>query len=129
LVLEPLKGLDYEIISDLAGSVVSEMINPLKASARPNFLETPPPVIYAVGARFQGSTVYLVLFGNPKQQASFSVAAGPSNVPMIERSPGHYYGEYLPVKNTNDIPAGELRMRLSDSFGRTTEQLVTNWKE
>jgi hypothetical protein len=129
LVVEPLKGLDYEIISELASSVVSEMLSPLKASVRPDFLETPPPVIYAVGARVHNDTVHIVLFGSAKHQASLSIAGGPSNVPMIERSSGHYYGEYLPIKVSTLASKPDIKITLGDSFGRKTEQLVVNWYE
>ena len=124
LVLEPLKGLNYEIISELSGTVVEQMLKPLKASERPEFLESPPPVIYAVGAKAYRSAVYIVLFGTDKQQASFSVVDGPSDVPMIERSAGHYYGEFLPINPAQIKSQTAIRIRLQDGFGRSTEQMV-----
>jgi len=49
LVLEPIRGLDSDIIVSLSQNVVKKMLQPLTAGdTRPDFLNSGPPSIYAV---------------------------------------------------------------------------------
>ena len=125
LVIEPLKGLDNEIITDLARSVVQGAVNPLYVKNRPEFLKSSPPAIVAAAhdanngviPRITGISV--VALGSPAQIASFSIGTVVLGVPMVERAPGHYIGEYFPLPSDNFTPQ-KITVSLRDQFGRVT---------
>lgn len=127
LVLEPIKGLDNEITVKLAQRVVSKLLEPLKASAKPEYHATVPPSIYAAahtGAinqsmRERGLSVMLV--GSRKRAATFSIGQVITNVPMAERAPGQYSGEFVPLP-TDHFDDELVVVSLVDEFGRATTQ-------
>lgn len=131
LVLEPLKGLDNKIITDLARKMVPKMLAPLMVANRPEFLSTSAPAIYAsahdkpTGVMTGADTLQVLIFGTPKRLASFSVGEVVQHVPMAEKDPGHYIGEYLPLSSDSfrDQP---VYVFLTDEFGRTTRQKLGN---
>ena len=130
LVLEPIKGLDSDIIAGLARNLVAQMLVPLDVKKRPEYLASAPPAVLAVshdapssGTLSRKQPMVVVMFGTPGSQASFSIGTSVQNIPMVERSPGHYYGEYLPLVS-DKFTAAEVKVFLADKFGRTTQQSV-----
>ncbi len=114
LLIEPLKGLDAGIIEELAQKVVEKMVKPLRAiEAKDASKDATPPGIYAAGhdsldghvrpaGKISNSTsqrLVVLMYGNSKKEASFSIGNTIRNIPMIEKSPGHYVGEYIPLES------------------------------
>jgi len=127
LVLEPVKGLDSQIIVDLARRIVSKMLAPLEAKNQPEFLQSEAPAIFAVShdaptGRFNGALLVLMM-GSSGQTGSFSIGRTIKNVPMFERSPGNYYGEYIALP-TDSFREQDVIVSLRDRFGRVTESKV-----
>ena len=123
IFLEPIKGLDSDIITNLSSTVVKKMLQPLIVANRPHYVDSSPPAIYASshdGANRKISEqqpLVIVLFGSEGAQASFSIGNVIESVPMLERSPGHFYGEYLPIK-TDSFKDQEVTVTLQDAVGR-----------
>lgn len=129
VVLEPLRGLDSEIIENLAQQMVAKMLKSLRIDSRPAFLESSPPVIYATSYfpeadRIDRNQPLIVLaYGSANQTATFSIGTVIKNIPMIERSPGHYYGEYLPL-DLDRFSNSEVRVEIRDRFGRKSHEAI-----
>jgi hypothetical protein len=129
LVLEPLKGLDNKILTDLARSVVTKMLAPLVVTNRPEFLNSSPPAIFASahdrpeGALGREASLKVLAFGSPDQRASFSIGDYVQRVPMIQKDRGHYIGEYFPLA-TDSFENQFVTVFLADEFGRSTQQKV-----
>jgi hypothetical protein len=129
LVLEPLKGLDNAIITALADDVVETALKPLNRRSRPEFLSAAPPAIVAAahtapgGAVAQGGRLAVIVLGSPSQTASFSVGNRIVDIPLVERSPGHYVGEYIPLP-TDRFQNQQVSVSLQDEAGRTTRQPI-----
>ena len=129
LVLEPLKGLDNEILTDLARHMAERLIDPLSVKHRPEYLQTELPVILASshdarrGAISDREILTVLMLGTPKKRATFSIGGRVRDVPMNEVAEGHYVGEFHPLAGEN-FPAEVIKVRLHDEFGRTSEQLV-----
>jgi len=123
LVLEPIRGLDNDIIADLTRRVVRQMTEPLRVEQRSTVLKTPAPAILAVAqTSFDGKVsrsqpLTVVLSGTPGARGFFSVGDVFQNVPMTEREPGHYFGE-LHVLPTDHFSEQPLQVALVDGFGR-----------
>ena len=130
LVLEPIKGLDAEIINNLARTTVTRLLTPLNVRERPGFLQSEPPSIFAAShsapeGRFSSSKpLVVVMAGTSGQQANFSVGSVGRDVPMFERSPGNYYGEFVPLPGEH-FSNEEVRVSLTDQFARTTTKKVS----
>ncbi|MFN8391180.1 MAG: DUF799 family lipoprotein [Bdellovibrionota bacterium] len=130
LVLEPIKGLDSEIIAELSHQVITKLVSPLNVKQRPVFLEAPPPAIIAVshdapeGRLSRTTPLVVVMYGSDGQLASFSIGESVQRVPMVERSPGHYYGEYIPLEN-DSFSGQPVKVFLMDKYGRTTERSIS----
>lgn len=131
LVLEPLKGLDNQIITDLARKMVPKMLAGLMVANRPEFLNTSPPAIYASahdkpsGSITASDSLKVLIFGTSKRKASFSIGEAVQHVPMAEKDPGHYIGEYLPL-GSDTFTNQSVYVYLTDEFGRTTRQRLGN---
>ena len=129
IVLEPIKGLDSDIIVKLARSVTKKMLEPLDLKSRPDFLETAPPSIFAsshdqaIGTLPKNKPLIVVMFASEKQAASFSIGSTIKGIPMIERHPGHYYGEYVPLPGDSFVNAPVV-VAVTDMYGRTTTQQI-----
>ena len=129
IVLEPLKGLDNKIITDLARLVVDKSIAPLSNEGRPEFLTTSAPFILASahdaasGSLSGNKTLTVVAFGSAGNTASFNVGSITQGIPMLERAPGHYIGEFVPLQ-TDTFEDASITVTLRDSFGRTTSQRI-----
>lgn len=127
IVLEPLRGLDNGIITNLAHELVRKTLLPLHLETRPEYLQTAPPAILAAahdarsGVLNRKSRLTVVALGSPKQMASFSIGKEIIDVPMIERMPGHYIGEYVPL-STDQFSSQKVTVSLKDTFGRVTHQ-------
>ncbi|NDC37668.1 MAG: hypothetical protein EBZ48_06400, partial [Proteobacteria bacterium] len=89
-----------------------------------------PPSIYAAahtGAsseaiRSRGLSVMMI--GSRKRSASFSIGQVIVNVPMAERAPGQYIGEFIPLPSDH-FENEPVVVTLLDEFGRATTQTVT----
>ncbi len=129
IVLEPLKGLDNEIITDLARHVVDKSIDPLSNDSRPEFLTTNAPFILASahdaasGTLAGNKILTVVAFGSPGTTASFSLGTTSQGIPMLERAPGHYIGEFVPLPS-DSFKNQSVTVTLKDSFGRATSQRI-----
>lgn len=127
VVLEPIRGLDNQIILDLASNVVDKMLRPLDMKAQSELLKTPPPAIVASahdcnsGVLNRNNPLTVVLLGNPKKQASFSIGGIVEHIPMVEKDDGHYIGQYYPLA-TDKFKAQPVHVFLKDEFGRVSEQ-------
>jgi hypothetical protein len=127
LVLEPLKGLDNEIIQNVAREVADNAIKPLSNRNRPEFLKTAPPAIIAsahdahTGLIASGGRLIVIAFGTPGQLGAFSIGSVALGVPLIERAPGHYIGEFVPLA-MDSFKEQYVTISLTDQFGRTTSQ-------
>jgi hypothetical protein len=128
-VLEPIKGLDNEIISNLARDVVDKMFQPLFLRNRPEFLNSFPPVILASshdaqgGAMSRSTPLTVLMLGSPKKIATFSVGRSIENIPMVERDEGHYVGEYYPLPS-DSFSNQTVKVSLEDQYGRVSEQII-----
>lgn len=129
LVVEPIRGLDSDIIAELARDTVKKMLTPLVSPTRPEVVSSPPPAIMGAahdalnGVISKGSPLTVVIFGVPKKTASFSIGSSIENIPMVEIDAGHYYGEFHPLP-TDSLQDATVRVSLTDKFGRTTTQDV-----
>ena len=129
LIVEPVRGLDSQIIVELSQETVRKMLEPLRVKKRPQFLDTAPPSLYATshdsltGTLTPTKPLVVVAYGTPSNIASFSIGSALRNVPMIETVPGHYYGEYLPLPEES-FSAEPVVVRLLDEYGRQTSQEV-----
>lgn len=129
LVIEPLKGLDSKLVTELARRVVTKAVDPLRVDSRPEFLESAPPAIFSsahdgVGASIPRSGyLTVVMVGSEKLRASFSIGNSIRSVPMTEREPGAYIGEYHPLP-TDTFTNAPVVVELTDRFGRTTIQRI-----
>lgn len=128
IVVAPIQGLDSSIIVEVAKNTVTQALAPLRIDSRPEFLQTSPPVLYAAshsgdsGPISAQSPLAVVLYGSPSQTAAFTIGAL-STVPMVEETPGHYYGEYLPPAGVT-FTGEPVTVALSDKFGRTSSELI-----
>lgn len=130
VVLEPLRGLDNDIVLDVARTVVSKAIAPLHTKNRPEYLKTPPPAFIAAahdaitGTVAPGGKLSVLALGTPGHTAVFSVGTRIVDIPMVERRPGHYLGEFFPLEGEN-FTDELVTVALKDGFGRTTTQTIT----
>jgi hypothetical protein len=129
-VLEPIKGLDSQIILDLSEKVVRKMVSPLIIKNVSKEPKTPPPSIYATshnardGKVLRSAPLILVMYGSAKGNASFSIGDFVRSIPMEEHSPGNYYGEYHPLPS-DYFSQQKVTLMLEDSFGRITSRVVS----
>ena len=129
LGLEPIKGLDNSIITDLTRTMVQKMLNPLAVKQRPEVLEEAPPAVFASShdsrngqiSRTGGLTV--LAFGTPGIQAAFSIGDKVLNVPMVEKEKGHYIGEYFPLPGEK-FGQETVKVTFTDTHGRTVDQII-----
>lgn len=129
LVVAPISGLDSKIIANLARSVVMKMLTPLKAPEQKELDEVTPPAIFAathdnftpVIDRKQVLTV--LIFGTPQGFATFSIGDVIRDIPMLERSPGHYVGELHPSA-VDAFSSQPVIVTLSDKLGRKATQPI-----
>ena len=131
LVLGPIQGLDNEIITDLARSVVIKALAPLSGRGRPEFLSSPLPIIIAAahsainGYLPSGRRLIVVAYGTPGLLGSFDIAGFTEGIPLAERDAGHYVGEFVALRGdtfTNAVISVSLR----DKNGRITTEHLSN---
>ena len=133
LVIEPIKGLDREVITDLARRLISNLIKPLLASSRPEFMNTMPPAIFAAahdsltGEISESEPLIVLVYGSQGKNAFFSIGNTIENIPMIEQEPGHYLGVFYPLATDSfsDLP---VSVTLIDEFGRVAQQNMVDRK-
>lgn len=129
LAIEPIKGLDNEIITTLARDVVEKATAPLDRKSRPEFLKTAPPHILASahdassGSLSRGKLTIAVL-GAPQMAGSFSIGSAVRDIPLVERSAGHYIGEYIPTTGDR-FENARVTVTLQDEAGRKTTQTLS----
>ena len=127
IVLEPLKGLDNEIITTLAREIVEETLGPLQRENRPEFLNNPAPFIISsahdasTGVIARNGRLTVVAFGSPAATASFSIGSKIRDIPLAERAPGHYVGEFIPL-SSDSFQSEYVVVALKDGVGRTSTQ-------
>ena len=125
IVLEPIKGLDNSIITALADDVVEKSIRPLRRDAKPEFLQVAPPAV--IGAAHNGENgrirpggkLTVVALGSPSQTGTFSIGTAVVDIPLVERSPAHYVGEYIPLP-AERFDEQRVTVSLQDEAGRVT---------
>ncbi len=129
LVLEPLKGLDSKLVTDLARRVVTKALEPLRVDNRPEFLESAPPAIFSSAHDGVGTAIphsghlTVVMIGSERLTASFSIGNSIRSLPMVEREPGAYIGEYHPLP-TDTFADAPVIVELTDRVGRKTTQRI-----
>lgn len=123
LALEPIKGVNKEVIEDLAEDMVEKALEPLKTGKRPEYLKSPPPAIYAIAHNaHQGKInkkLTVLMSGSPEMQASFSIGNRVENIPMTEKDSGNYIGFYYPSSGDTFTNA-DLKATVVDRWGRKT---------
>lgn len=130
VVLEPIRGLDNTIVTDLARELVSKSVAPLNIKNRPEFLQTAPPALIASAHDAPSGTIpakgklTVVALGTADHTASFSIGSAVEVVPMVERQPGQYIGEYFPLPGES-FKQQNVSVSLKDQFGRITTQKLT----
>jgi hypothetical protein len=130
VVLEPIRGLDNTIVTDLAREIVSKAVAPLNARNRPEFLQAAPPALVASahdasnGVIAPKGKLTVVALGTPGHTAFFSIGSAVETIPMVERRPGQYIGEYFPLASES-FQKQPVSVSLRDQFGRTTTQKLT----
>jgi hypothetical protein len=133
LIIEPIKGLDSDIILQLAQRMVSKSLGPLLVENKPEFLETPAPGIYAAAHNSHDGLVsrkdglVILMIGSADKKASFSIGQQISHVPMIEKYRGHYMGIYFPLDSDN-FDGKDVLVSLVDKFGRETTAAIGSRK-
>jgi hypothetical protein len=129
LVVAPISGLDSKIIANLARNVVEKMISPLKTPDQKELEEVTPPAIFAATHDVFDSVINhkqiltVLAFGTPRGGASFSIGTNIKDIPMIERSAGHYVGEYHPSA-VDVFSSAPVVITLADSLGRKATQTI-----
>lgn len=130
LVIAPIEGLGNDLITNLARELVGKTLLPLTKYSQPSTIEKPPPAILAAAIDSQngilqagGEPLSVLALGSPGAKATFSISGVVSNVPMIEREGGRYFGEYYPL-GTDYFSNEPISVSLSDEFGRVTTKRV-----
>lgn len=129
LLIAPISGLDSKITLDLAANIVDKMLAPFSTKNRPEFLATPPPEIFAAAftpdnSRLnQNNALTVLVLGSNNKSASFSLGEKVRDIPMEEREPGHYLGEFFPLP-TDRFENTPVFVFLTDQYGRTTKRQV-----
>jgi hypothetical protein len=99
------------------------MFRPLRS--KPTTPVAGPPSIYAAATdshhgNFGAAKPLLVLmYGSTAKVASFSIGSAIRDVPMVEKYPGHYAGEYYPLDGES-FSEEAVTVQLRDEFGRAT---------
>lgn len=129
LVVAPLSGLDNSVITDLAKRVVKKAIEPLKMATKEQLEERSPPSIFAAthdafsGILKRDQALTVLVFATSAATATLSIGNAIRDIPLIERSPGHYVGEYHPAANDSFVNA-PVKIVLIDTLGRRASQLI-----
>lgn len=133
LVIEPIRGLDSGIITELASKVVKETIKPLETRRSDKAALVAPPVIFASshdavsGSLATDGRLVVLAFATPGASAAFSIGSYIRDVPMFETYPGHYIGEFYPVEGDR-FEMEPVQISVRDGFGRTAQQTATKLK-
>jgi len=133
LALEPLKGLDNGIITELGLKVAEKSVAPLDLKRRPEYLNAPAPIIAASshsspsGVITHGGKLTVISFGTPGHIATFSIGTVVNGMPLAERSPGHYVGEYVPSPG-DSFDNQTVVVTLRDEAGRFTQHTLDKIK-
>ena len=97
----------------------------LRRDAKPEFLEAAPPAIVAAahtggGGRITpGGKLAIIALGSPSLRGTFSIGTAVVDIPLVQRSPGHYVGEYIPLP-TDRFEDQRVSVSLRDEAGRAT---------
>jgi hypothetical protein len=100
LFVEPIRGLNSEHMITLSRSMIERLLSPMleETTSSPQ----PPPALFAVShsgkeTLSRQEPLIVVAFASEGGYASFSIGKSIRNIPMTERAPGQYYGEYVPL--------------------------------
>lgn len=131
LVIEPIRGLDKDILNDLSRKVVAKMLEPLRSKARPEYLEDAPPSIYGSvhdgsnGAFSVSKPLTVLAYATPHMALTFSIGSVVESVPMNEIEEGRYYGQYYPLPG-DAFAEQPVTISITDKYGRSSRESVTN---
>lgn len=131
LILEPIKGLNSALITDLAGKTVKKMLEPLQSNYSEHDSSSPLPIIYAISTTMEkqalapGDKLVVLVFGSPNLIASFSIGRLIQNIPMLENDSGRYYGVYIPIES-DSFKNENITVSLRDHTGKTTTASLTS---
>lgn len=126
--LEPIAGLDSEVIQQLSERTVNTMLEPLTTTNKPAYLNSSPPAIFAAAHNGSFKSVSgraplrVLLLGTPGKQALFSFGKTQQRIPMLETEAGHYVGTFVPEPGVSVEP--EVTVALQDEFGRVSSRAV-----
>lgn len=131
LILEPLRGLDSELVEDLARRTISMMLEPLKVKIKTKGEGEEPPAIFAAshdavnGMIAKQKPLIVLAFATPNGTASFSIGNYQKSIPMFENSPGHYIGEFWPL-DSQQFEKQPVIMSIKGTNGRVTSLEIDN---
>ena len=131
LVIELIKGLDREIITDLARRLIGQLVKPLLASSRPEFINTMAPAIFAAahdalsGSISETNPLTVLVYGSSNKQAFFSIGTAIENIPLVEYEAEHNVGKlsHLASDSFSDL---RVTVSLIDEFGRMAQQSIVD---
>jgi len=129
IFIEPIQGLDKKITENVARNLVQQLFEPLiENEGKP--AEAPPPAIFAVGFTAENSTVTLknpltiLVMASSKSKVFVRVQGTKIDIPLFERSPGHYSGKYYPLE-TDSIKTDTLKITAIDKYRQKTTLTVS----
>jgi hypothetical protein len=134
LLLEPIRGLDSEIIEDLARSMIGKLLEPIASyGATDNQPESSAPMMFAAthDARYTADqsmllpkeTLTVLLYGTENMTASFRIGDITGDIPMTEHQPGHYTGVFFPLARERFFNQ-KVFVQLSSPRGKASEQEI-----
>lgn len=128
IILEPIRGLDSELIEQLSEKNVKSALEKLVLKKEASEIEIAPYIVSGAHTaralnlnRQQPLTV--MAFGSPEVSAYFSIGSYIKNIPMKEVSPGHYLGYYLPIAEDN-FGSEEITVTLINKSNRRSSLKV-----
>ncbi len=128
LVVEPLKGLDSDVIADVARAVTRQAVEPLIVKSEEAPAMSTAPALYAVAHTVlsekneKSKSILVLAFASPGCRVSFSLSDDIQNFPMVEVEPGQYMGQYIP-QESDVFKQSEIATVITDAFGRTSRQI------
>lgn len=130
IALAPIECVSAQSQEALAAKVVADIFAPFRDLKAKNQNGSSPPAIYASahtitdGIVGSNETVTVLLYATPGVEASFSVEPIISDIPMIEKSEGHYVGEYIPYAD-DFFQHSEITITLKDKYQRVSKAKVS----
>jgi hypothetical protein len=128
LVIEPLRGLDSEIISDLARDVVKSVINPISLHVRDAKKFTEIPLIYAASYTPKIITpdteeIVFLAYASPNKVGKITLSNNlnfTTEVPLQEVASGHYVGYFYPNQKL-DLTKLKVKVTIGTDISEMSE--------